>query len=434
MRFLCASNLNLGRRISGMPEHAGIDPLHASASVVLDRLARAAVASDVDAVLLAGDVIDREAGQFEPIGALQEALGLLAREGIPVIAIAGDEDFDALPRAIDMFGSDIPQDGITLLDAESPSVDIGPEGDQLTVIGLSQTGRMGMDDPLSALPHVETNRPTLVMLHASLTDGNAPDATFQPVRLDDLTASTIDLWVLGGQREPDVVEQDGTIVVETGSIAPADRDETGQRGATLVERSADGHIECRLVPLSPVQFSEIDVDVTALESLEAVEGAIVGALNSALDEAIPGDTLASLSAVICTVHLTGVSALHSELHDFTGDLARTLAVERQGISGVVASIEVNSRPDVDIEPLLGRPDPVGELARLIRVLDDQAEPTPAQEALVRRATDRLLGVHRSRIFAGVANDPEPDEETARAFLQREAWNVLDALVRQRGVD
>lgn len=434
MRILCASNLHLGRRVSGLPGHAGIDPTHASASAVLDRLARAAVANDVHAVLLAGDVIDREAGQFEPVGALQEALGLLAREGIPVIAIAGDEDFDALPRAIDALGSAISPDAITLLDEERPSADIGPEDDRVTVIGVSQSDQTGLDDPLSTVPTVEGEGPSIVMLHASLTDGNAPTETFQPIRLDDLAASGIDLWVMGAQREPDIVERDGTLVVETGSGAPANRDETGPHGATLVERFADGRIECRLIPLSPVQFAEIDVDVTDLDSLEAVEGAIVGALHDTLDEAIAGDTLASLATVIGTVHLTGVSALHASLEAFTADLARTLAVERQGVGGVVASIEIDTRPDVDIEPLLGRPDPVGELARLIRVLNDDAEPTPAQEALVRRATDRLLGVHRSRIFAGAVNDPEPDEETARAVLQREAWNVLDALVRQRGVD
>lgn len=433
MRFLCASNLSLGRRVSGLPEHAGLDPSQTSASGVLNRLANAAVTYHVDAVLLAGDVIDREAGQFEPIGALQEALGALQRENIPVIAIAGDEDFDALPRAIDALGSALPTDAITFLDADRASIDVEHDGETATVIGVSQPDSMGFEDLLASFPDVEAPRPRIVMAHASLTDGHAPDETFQPVRLDDLAASHTDIWVLGSQREPDIVVLDSTTVIETGATSPSSADETGMHGATLVDLFDDGQVVCDLVPLAPVQFEDVDLDLTGVETLEGVEGAIVRALHATLDDVLAADALGSLSAVLCSVHLSGATSLHSELPAFTDELGRTLTVQHQGVVGSIVSIEIMTQPDVDLEPLLRRPDPVGELARLLQALEDD-ERTPAQEALLQRTVDRLLGVHRSRVFAGVAHDPEPDAEVARRQLQREAWNVLDALVRQRGVD
>ena len=64
-------------------------------------------------------------------------------------------------------------------------------------------------------------------------------------------------------------------------------------------------------------------------------------------------------------------------------------------------------------------------------IDDM--PPPYAE-LLRRAVTRLDGVHRSRVFAAVASDPEPDLDDARELLRREAWATLDALVRQRGID
>lgn len=442
MRFLCASNLHLGRRSAGLPDHAGLDPSQTSASAALNRLANAAVSQDVDAVLLAGDVIDREAGQFEPVGALQEALGVLERENIPVIAIAGDEDFDSLPRAIEILrsaaGNTFSPDAITLLNADRPSMDVRRDGDQATVIGVSQTDQADMDDLLAAIPEVGTSHPTIVMLHGSLTDGSAPEGTFQPVSLQKLRASGTDVWILGAQPEPDIVVLDSTTVIEPGVTVPSGPEETGSHGATLVELFEDGRVVCEMIPLAAVQFEDIDLDLSGIETLEEAEGAIVRALHDTLDDVLGADALANLAAVLCPVHLTGATSLHPELPAFMDELARSLAVQHQGVVGAIHSVEIDTRPNVDIEPLLGRPDPVGELARLLQALDDEAssasERTPAQEAMVQRAIDRLLGVHRSRVFAGVAHDPEPDVDLARTYLRRESWNVLDALVRQRGVE
>lgn len=430
MRLLCASNLHLGRRIAGLPDHAGVDPARLSAGATWSRLCQAAVTYDVDAILLAGDVIDRENPLFEPAGALQQGLGILERENIPVIAIAGDEDFDALPRAIEMLTSPI----ITLLGADRPSTDIGHDGDRATIIGLSQQDASGARDTLAHLPDVETTHPTVVMLHASVTDGNAPASTFRPVQIDDLAASRTNVWVLGAQREPDVLVLDETTVIEPGATFPADPTETGVHGATIVELFDEGGAVCELIPLSPVQFEDIDIALTGGEDLEGVESAIVRAMYDTLDDALATNTVAALATVPCVVHLAGATPLHAALPSLLDELSRTLAISHQGVTAALHGYEVDTRPQVALEPLLGRPDPVGELARLLAALDDDGSATPAQEALIQRSIDRLVGVHRSRVFAGVAHDAAPDEETARTMLRREAWTVLDALVRQRGVE
>lgn len=430
MRFLCASNLHLGRRLAGLPDHAGIDPARLSAGATWSRLCHAALTYQVDALLLAGDVIDRENGLFEPAGALQQGLGALEREGIPVIMIAGDEDFESLPRAVDMLASPI----VTLLGPDQPSIDIGTGGDRATVVGVSQRDATGARNALASLPDIATEHPTVVMLHAAVTDGHAPPGTFQPVQVDDLAASPTDVWILGSPGEPDIIVLDDTTVIEPGATLPMHPTETGIRGATLVELFDEGGAVCELVPLSPVQFADIDLELTGNEDLEGVESAIVRSLYDTLDDALSTNTVASLATVPCTVHLTGPTPLHAELPALLDELSRTLAVTHQGVSAALHAYEIDTRSQVELEPLLGRPDPVGELARLVRALDDEGEISPAQEALLQRTIDRLVGVHRSRVFAGVAADPAPDEETARTHLRREAWNVLDALVRQRGVE
>ena len=110
-------------------------------------------------------------------------------------------------------------------------------------------------------------------------------------------------------------------------------------------------------------------------------------------------------------------------------------IQHEGVVAAITAVEIDTTPDIDLEPLLGRPDPVGELARLLRALDpDAGERAPAHDVLVQKAATRLQAVHRARVFASVASDPEPGPEMARALLRRESWNVLDALIRQRGVE
>ena len=96
MRFLCASDLHLGRRVTGIPAHLSLDPARLATSTVWDQLVETAITEQVDAVLLAGNLIDRENRLFEPLGPIERGLTTLAHHGIPVYAVAGDEDFDVL--------------------------------------------------------------------------------------------------------------------------------------------------------------------------------------------------------------------------------------------------------------------------------------------------------------------------------------------------
>lgn len=429
MRLLCASNLHLGRRLAGLPDHAGLDPARRSATAAWSRLCHAALTYHADAILLAGDIIDRENGLLEPAGALEHGLATLERAGIPVIAIAGDEDADALPRAVAM----LDHPNLTLLDARRPATELHADGEHLTIIGLAHHDIATGQDSLSALPAIEAIGPAVVMLHASLTDGNAPPGTVHPVQLEALAASPTRTWILGAPREPDIIDLDDTTAIEPGATLPLGPTETGPHGATLVDLFAEGGAVCELVPLSAVQFADVDLELAGTEDLDAIESAIVRALDTALDDALTMDAVQALAAVPCTLHLTGPTPLHNALPGLLEELTQTLAVTHQGVTAILQAYELETHPPVALEALLGRPDPVGELARLLAALEEDGSPTPAQEALVQRATDRLVAVHRSRVFAGAAHDPAPDAETARTVLRREAWNVLDALVRQRGV-
>lgn len=424
MRILCASNLHLGRRILGIPDHLNLDPARVSTSAVWDQMVDIAVAEKVDAVLLGGNVIDRENRQFEPLGPLERGITTLERHGIPVIAVAGNDDFDTLGPA----ARDIGEDAFDVLAADTwdrlAIQDVG------SIVGRSIANASGSGDLLAGLPPHPAD---VLLLHGSLTDSHAPAHTLHPISTSMIEEPPFSLWILGHQREPDLMVVGDAVVIEPGAICPLDPTETGPHGAWIVDTNdaANG----KLLALSPVQFEDIEIDVTGADTLEAIENTVVGALNETLARISGEDIRGQLLCVPCAVHLTGKSGHHHELPALMSDLASTLDIQQQGIVAAITTVEIDTRPDIDLAPLLGRPDPVGEIARLLTTLDDEEGEHPAaHDALVQRTLNRLQAVHRARVFATIANDPEPDIGFARDSLRRESWNVLDALIRQRGVE
>lgn len=426
MRFLCASNLHLGRRIPGVPHHLNLDPNRISTSAIWEHLVETAVKEQVDAVLLAGNVIDRENRQFEPLGPLERGITTLERHGIPVIGVAGNHDFDTLGDVARSIG----EDAFDVLAADTwdrlAIQDVG------TIVGRSTSSTAETADLVQGLPDAPAD---VMLLHASLTDGSAEDLTFQPIPAESIKESQIKLWVLGHSREPDLITLGDSIVVEPGAICPLDPTETGPHGVWIVD--TEDATNSKLLAISPVQFEDVDIDVSGTDSLEGIENAVVRALHETLATAVGEDEPGRLLCVPCAVHLTGTTDRHHELPELMNDLASTLDIQHRGVVAAITAVEIDTMPDLNLASLLGRPDPVGELARLLISLDSDgegAERSTVHDALIQRTVNRLQTVHRARAFATVANDPEPNIDAARTLLRRESWNVLDALVRQRGVE
>ena len=54
----------------------------------------------MDAVVLPGDMVDAENKMYEALGPLERGVQRLLSEAIPVIAVAGNHDFDAFSRLV----------------------------------------------------------------------------------------------------------------------------------------------------------------------------------------------------------------------------------------------------------------------------------------------------------------------------------------------
>lgn len=448
MKLLCASDLHLGRRTVGIPEHLGLDPARFATSAVWDQVVETALRERVALVLLAGDVVDRENRLFEALGPLERGLNTLNRHGIAVYAVAGEDDFDTLRRVADSDEGGGLTTSLTLLgrDGRWQGVTVGPEGQPaLRLAGWSAPGQTfrgsvlaGFAEWLGSAAGSDDDRTPLVgLFHGTVTDGERHGADFAHVARRELRGYGVTLWVAGHAHAPNFAPVDGGgAVLEPGAICPLRPVETGPHGAWIVEIERDRPVAARLVALAPVRFEEVAVDLSGAADVAEVEAALIRALHDALAAALREDPHGQLLCVSCRVCVGGQTRLHGEVPAIVHDVARTLDIQERGVVAAVGDVEVETRPPLDLDPLVRRPDSVGEIARLLAALeaDDPHGLSDAQRELVGRTVTRLQSVHRARVFAAVAGDREPDVEDAKRHLRRQGWNVLASLIQQREVE
>ena len=426
MKLLCVGDIHLGRQPGRLP--AGLlDELKASdlGPAAAWRLAvDFALADEVDAVLLAGDVIEQEDDFYEAYGDLRRGVDRLAAAGIPVLAVSGNHDVQVLPRLADA----VP--GFRLLGRggawEVQDV-AGRDGRRVQVLGWSFPERRVSTSPLAAheLPELDPgNGPVVGLLHC---DRDAAGSPYAPVRSAELADAPADAWLLGHVHKPDRLAPPRPIGY-LGSLTGLDPGEAGPRGPWRLE-CAGPELALEHLPLAPLRWEEVEVALDGLESAENVHALAVSALD-ALHERLAGERFRP-RAVGCRLRFTGRTAHRREVGRSlaAGDPLRILDA-RDDILYFVHDWRMEAGPALDLEELARGADPPGLLARKILLLRGPAGDAERQ-ALLAGARRRLESLGGRRTFAahGLAL---PTEEEAAELLERAALGALAELLDQRG--
>jgi DNA repair protein SbcD/Mre11 len=421
VRLLCAADIHLGRRPSRLPEaladHAGdLDP-----AAAWRRLVQTALDLGVDALLLAGDVVDQDDDFFEAFADLRQGVERLTEAGIPVLAIAGNHDVRVLPRLAEA----VP--GFTLLGRGGHWQEHrlqGSDGVPVRVVGWSFPERVAPDDPLAAGLPARSPETTIGLLHA---DRDQTGSRYAPVRSPDLQAAPVDTWLLGHVHRPDIAPGPRPIGY-LGSLVGTDPGEPGPHGAWVLDVDADGALELTLLPLAPLRWETLEVPLDGLADPADVTVRITAAID-ALHGALADEAFRPV-AVGCRLRLTGRTALRA-------GVAQALAVAdprsalypHDGTTYFVHASSLDALPERDLDALARNADPVGLLARKLLLLQGRGEPEARRELL--RAAGRRLAEVPLRRYLSAAGAAPPGEERVAALLQAAALDALDALLAQQ---
>ncbi len=431
-KLLCVGDMHLGRRPGRLPEgleyEHGISPRELDPRATWRSVVREAVRQRVDAVLLAGDVVESDNGYMEAYGALLDGVRELAREGIAIVAVAGNHDVDVLPRLADEI------EGFHLLGRGGvwTSHVLRRDGEAVArVLGWSFSRRRVDSNPLDSLSHdlregrYDDGTPddlrTVGLLHCDLDAGGG---VYAPVAAAALAQLGISGWFLGHIHAPSI-SGGGRPLGYLGSLVSLDPGEPGPHGPWLA-CSRPGGWELRQIELSPVRWEEIPVPIGECTGAEQVEAAIAGAIR-ATDERISSG-FEGTRVVGCRPRLVGRTSIGAR--DLRGVLerARELKVSIGDVLYFVDKGFDDTEPRLDLEALARGNDPVAIAARLLL---DLREGTARGTELLADARRRMEEAGSQRNFLSLGGGTLEDE-AIRRILIRTATRALTELLAQQG--
>ncbi|MBF0864890.1 MAG: DNA repair exonuclease [Gluconobacter potus] len=299
-RFLHAADIHLDSPLRGLSRYEGLPEaeIRGSTRRALDRLVETALTEKVDFVVLAGDLYD---GSWQDVGTglyMVRALSRLVQAGIRVVTLSGNHDAQSviarelpLPDGIDHFSYDAPQ---TL---HWPELGVA-------LHGQSFRDRHGTQDMTRSYPAPVAGCFNIGVLHTSLS-GYGEHETYAPCSVETLSAKGYDYWALGHVHAREIVCEHPWIVFP-GVLQGRHARETGACGCELVTVE-DGIVwSVEFVECDVVRWCRLELDVSEMQTMDAVLGAARQAMENALSDA-GGRT------VIARIVLTGRSVLHDRL-------------------------------------------------------------------------------------------------------------------------
>ena len=417
MKLLAVGDIHLGRTPSRLPPELHAPEL--GPAEAWRRSVAAALEHGVKAVLLAGDVIDRDDDFFEAYKALESGVRTLSDTGIDVIGVAGNHDVKVLPR----LARHIPQFRLLGEGGKWESCRIEQGRDVVTLWGWSFPQARVLASPLEGSSLDLAPGINLGLLHCDRDAG--ADSPYAPITRQELEGAGLDGWLLGHIHKPDALtaaSPNGYL----GSLTGLDRGESGLRGPWMFT-VADGRIaQVDHLSLAPLRWETLEVDLEGIGEPAEAKGRLleaVIALDGELASLAAPPNAAGLSVALTGRTRFGNAALEQIRQEDPDEFHTGAARTRY----FIVNVRLDTRPEIDLKELARRPDPVGLLAARLLWLD-RPEGDPERDRLVDQARQALRDQSAQSVWRGLATGDDVPEPVT--WLRRAGYRALDHLLGQ----
>lgn len=425
LTLLCTGDLHLGRHPARIP--GAIDGPEFSPKAVWESTVQDAIDRDADAVLVSGDVVDRENRFFEAYGPFEAGLERLNDAEIQVVVVSGNHDYDVLPELMDGLDFETVQflgDG-----GEWERTAIERDGEpKLYVDGWSFPEAHVYESPLAEYDHsTPTDAPLLGVLHGDL---DAPESQYAPIETSTLTDTPADAWLLGHIHTPGVRSAADPFVLYPGSPQPLDPGERGRHGPWVLTVDSTGRIDAEHLPLASLRYDRLDVEVEDATDHKEITPAVSNRVSEHVDRSVaPG----RLELLLARVTLTGRTDAHADLHDHEQSIEDQLSFKPGALPVEVETLDIETRPAVDLEARAEGDTPAAYLAELLLALEDGTADEEYQQ-LLDDARDTMQRTYASSTYNELRRETDtasPDQSQVEATLERQARLLLDELLDQK---
>jgi predicted phosphodiesterase len=426
IKLLAAGDLHLGRRPGRLPEALSGRATDFAPSEAWRRLVDCAIDESVDALVLAGDVVESDRDYFEALPQLQRGVQRLADAGIATYAVAGNHDVAVLPRLIER----VPHAQLLGAGGHWESVAIRDQADATPVVlwGWSFPRARHADSPLRDFPGARTGAVNIGLLHCDRDQLQSP---YAPVSGQALTEAGMDAWLLGHIHQPDALSPripHGYL----GTVTGLDAGEAGPRGPWRVDITDGVITRFEQRHLAPIQWTRLTIDLTDADTAHAIEDRLLTSLEATLEattrQAGPGPDLHALQIAFTGASDWSEAAVAAALPDPEEVHA---SPSGHGAQWFIERWNLRTQPTIALDRLARRDDQPGLLARRLRLLA-RPDDDPERQALLqsaRQAAETALGQGQWRQLPGAS----PDTDTIAEWLEQRGLAALRAmLAAERG--
>ncbi|MEJ7839322.1 MAG: DNA repair exonuclease [Thermomicrobiales bacterium] len=420
VRVLCAGDIHIGRQTS--KTHQQYRTADAWTAIV-----DLALREQVDLVVISGDMIDKVGKSYESRGPLAAGLQRLKDAAIDVVAVTGNHDHDVLASIAGQPGFE----HLRLLG-------IGEKWEQFTlrrdgvdvlhVLGWSFAHEHVDVSPLPTVPHIERDDlPVLGLLHAEV---DVASSRYAPASLSHFRGHDVDFWLLGHIHKP--WHYVGNNVLYPGSPYAMDPGEPGVHGAWMLTLDYGKAPDVTLIPLSPVEYRTVVIDVSGLTD-EVHFGNIVHDALTRDAEATTAQHDERLRELSIRIHVVGESTDHANVDRWLSRFQQDTDFSASRLPMVIDKVSNSVRPPMQLRELAAGNGPAAELASLILALEQETLPDPYADFVGELVGD-LNQVSDHSNFSQL-RDPDSPLDLApaavRTMVRDRSWALLSALIGTR---
>jgi len=397
LSFVHAADLHLDSPFVGLGEADGevAEMLRGATFRAFENVVDLCINRSVDFLLIAGDVYDEEDRSLRAQLAFRDGLRRLADAGIHSFVVHGNHDplegwasSIEWPQGVHIFGGEKVESVVFERDGESAAI----------VHGISFARSEVKENLVRKFQAADSPLFQIGLLHCNV-GSNTGHAPYAPCTLQDLARVGLDYWALGHVHARNVLSEETPTVLYPGCPQGRHVNEKGPRGCFLVQVNDRKEIRAEFVPTDAVRWECEDVDISSLGSEEDLLREMEDAISRVQERAEGRPS-------VCRLTLKGRGPLHAIIRrpGYTEDLLSETRAQGRSLSPIVwtESVEVQTRPSVDIEARRQSEDILGDILRLI----DEYRGDP--EAL-RRLQDALAPLYNDRHCRRYLAAPQQEE-------------------------
>ena len=251
LRFIHAADLHLGSApqvsSSDLPEEQA-DQIQEANFTAFKRIVDAARKQEVDFLLLAGDIYDREERSIAANRFFNEQCRRLKEVGIPVYVIAGNHD--PLGERRELFAQ---PDNVVHFSCQEPETYQVPgnRGQLARIVGRSYANKYESNKVYSHFQPAAGSF-NIGLLHTQLKRN---DTKYIPASRQALSQQEgIDYWALGHIHQCRIEQESAPVIAYPGIPQGRDFGELGLGGCLLVEVDSEQAVTTEFIPTAPFVF------------------------------------------------------------------------------------------------------------------------------------------------------------------------------------